>query len=203
MRATVQYDETTRVLTAQNPNDMTAPVTCAAMFEMHIRRLTDCGREFLNVDRSSSKAETIKRGVEKYGDQELAARLAGHKFVLYRHGNRETPRFFQFSPEWLEEVEGIVPAFDDEPFIPDGQLTGDVYEATKHKVAFKKILHFAHLITTNTGDDNIVFFEIRSEPNHSTELLDAIFQMGFDESDLRMTLTEATNFTINPNREDA
>lgn len=164
----------------------------SAVFPFHVRTLDRIATEF-GCERSNEKAVTIERGCQATADLETAKKLEGKRFLLDMSG-RELPICLgSFSKETLEVINEQVPDSQNEPFIAD--LVGEAREAVKFKLAVKKILQYGRLLCTNQTDNNLVLFEVTTQPN-GTGLVQAVFNGCVDDADKWCSMTEATNFKM-------
>lgn len=164
----------------------------SAVFPFHIRTLDRITAEF-GCDRSNEKAVTIERGCIATADLEVAKKLEGKRFLLDMSG-RELPILLgHFAKDTLAVIAEQVPDSENEPFITD--LVGEAREAIKFKLMLKKVLQYGRLLCLNQDDNNLILFEITTQPN-GAGVVQAAFGGGAEDCDKWCSIVEATDFRM-------
>ena len=180
------------ILSKSNPADGSFNIH-SAVFNFFVASLQKIENQF-GVKRSNEKAVTISRGCQQMADINVAKILKGHTFLIDR-GGRDLPLSVGcFSREFMGVVNGMQPNADNERH--EENLIGDVFEATKVKLALLKILQFGRLIYTNEHDDNIMLFRVETESSAGEGLIEALFRSGGEDRDIPVSITETTNFKL-------
>lgn len=164
----------------------------SARFCFAIKTLDRIAAEF-GCDKSNDKSVTLLRGAKATADADIASRLVGKRFMVDMAGREIPIALGKFSQDTLDIVEEQVPDSMNEQFVQD--LTGEARDATKFKLMLKAILMYGRVMYLNDRDQNIIMFEVISEPT-GEGLVNAVFRAGSDDADLWCSITEASEFSM-------
>lgn len=180
------------IITKGNPQDGSYDIH-GACFTFYVSSLQKIENEF-SVKRSNEKGISISRGCQNLADLNVAKLLSGRTFLIDRAGRDLPLALGKFSKEFMQIVNAMQPNPDNERH--EDNLSGDVFEATKFKLAFKKILQHCRLIYTNENDDNLMIIRVDTDQTAGEGFIEAMFRAGGEDRDIPISITETTEFKL-------
>jgi hypothetical protein len=180
------------IISKGHPQDGSFDIHSAA-FTFYVASLQKIENEFY-VKRSNEKGRTILTGCQNVADMNVAKLLQGRTFLIDRAGRDLPLALGKFSKDFMGIVNAMQPSPDNERH--EENLTGDIFEATKFKIALKKILRHLRLIYTNESDDNLMLVRVDTDQSAGEGLIEALFRAGGEDRDIYISFTETTDFKL-------
>jgi hypothetical protein len=183
-----------KILSRRSPSGDNVVIHAATVC-WNIKTLESISAEF-GVDKSNEKAVTLQRGFEHTANLEVAKRLEGRRFMMDMQGRDLPYAIGRFEKETLELVDGFVPDGCNEPFIAD--IMGEARDATRFKLMLKAVMLYTRLLYTNESDNDLLIFEVITEPK-GDGTIQAAFRGCSEDRNLWSSLTEVSGFKMDAN----